>query len=293
MKTFLLMLGSAFMGVVLFVAAVYGYFYWQYYNAEPGKTVRFLGRDERMVTTVPPIADEKRFYGSHASTMGNFPDAARQSVLASGEGRIAGTALSDGKPAKGLRLRLALNGAAMSQWTTTDAEGRYEVAVPFGKYRVDGYELDSDTANEVLSGMTDGPRQPPFHRNIVMVAAEKPGYGLDLKFVVPVKKLGPFGEVKADEPIVASWEPYPGAVAYRLQITEWKERGDYSSQRHLFEWQNRPTVQGTEAELVNLKADFRKGHYYRVDIEALGEGDASLSNSADTFYISDFRIVDG
>jgi hypothetical protein len=34
MKTFLLILGSAFCGVVVFIAAVYGYFYWQHSRLE-------------------------------------------------------------------------------------------------------------------------------------------------------------------------------------------------------------------------------------------------------------------
>ena len=71
MKTFLLMLGSALMGVVIFVAAFYGYFYWQHMSGEPGTALRMPVRGERTVDAAPAVKDLERFYGTHGSTMGS------------------------------------------------------------------------------------------------------------------------------------------------------------------------------------------------------------------------------
>lgn len=292
MKTFLLMLASAFCGALLFVAAVYGYFQWQYSRVEPGTSVRFPPRNEKIVDAAPPIVEEKRFYGTHASTIGHFPQDARETVLAAGPGKIVGSVTSVGRPVQGLRLRLALNGAVMSQWATSGADGRYAVALPYGKYRVDGYELDSSAANSVLAGKTDGPRQPPFHGDVISVEAGKSGQGLDLAYVDPVRKLGPSSEVSLGEPVILSWEPYPGAIAYRLQLIEQRDRDDYETERRVFEWRERPIISGTSANLAEYKVALKKGHYYTFEVEALGERNRTLSRSARHFGRTDFRVGD-
>ena len=56
------MLGSAVCGIVLFVAAVYGYVWWQWSRAEPGETVYFPPRNETTVAEAPPLAEKERFY---------------------------------------------------------------------------------------------------------------------------------------------------------------------------------------------------------------------------------------
>jgi hypothetical protein len=290
MRTFLLMLGSAFGGVVVFVAAVYGYFYWQY-SRVPGGTVHFPPRSEKTVDVAPPLVEQERFYGTHGSYAGEFSPAARQTVLAAGAGKVVGSITSNGKPLQGLRLRLALNGAVMSQWATTGADGRYEVALPYGKYRIDGYELDSSSAQAVLAGKTDGPRQG-FYQPELTVVEGKPGQGLDFAYVDPVKKLGPSGDIKLGQPVIVSWQPYPGAAAYRLQLVEQSDPRDYESQRQLFEWRERPTVSGTSADLADYKVALKKSHYYRIEIEALDERKRALSQSPRHFGRADFRVVE-
>ena len=292
MKTFLLMLGSAVCGVLLFIVAVYGYFYWQYSRVGPGVSVPFPPRNETTVATAPPIVDQPRFHGTSAMTSGDFSMKMRKTVLASGPGGIVGNVTSDGKPLEGLRLRLALNGAVMSQWATTGADGRYEVALPYGKYRVDGYELDTFIANTVLAGKTDGPRQSSWYGDETDVQQGRPGAGLDLAYVDPVVKVGPRGEVKSGEPVVLSWKPYPGATAYRVQLTEQKDPRDYENQRQLFEWRDRPVVEGTRFDLKAHKVALQKGHYYHFEVEALGELKRTLSQSTREFGRMDFRVVE-
>ena len=292
MKTFLLMLASAFCGALLFAAGLYGYFWWQVAQGGPGSSVRLPSPGEKTVAAAPPIAESARFYGTHGSYAGKFPNAARQTVLAAGPGSIAGSVTADGKPLQGLRLRLALNGAVMSQWAATGADGRYQVALPYGKYRVDGYELDSSVAHRVLAGKTDGPRLGFHPQEVTVVEAGRIGQGPDLAYVEPVRKLGPRGDVSLAQPVIVSWEPYPGAAAYRLQLVEQQDPRDYETQRRVFEWRDRPVVSGTSADLVALSAGLKKGHHYTLEIEALDERRRTLSQSTRNFDRADFRVVE-
>ena len=292
MKTFLLMLGSAFCGVLLFVGAVYGYFYWQHSRSELGAPLRFPPSNEKTVAVAPPVVEVERFYGTHGSFAGEFSPAARQNVLAAGPGQIIGSVTSSGKPLQGLRLRLALNGGVMSQWATTGADGRYAVALPYGKYRVDGYEVDSSVAHTVLAGKTDGPRHGFHQSDVMVVEAGKPGQGIDLAYVDPVRKLGPSGDIKLAQPVIVTWQPYPGALAYRLQLIEQREPRDYENQRHVFEWRQRPVVSGNSANLAEHNVALKKGHYYTIEIEALDERNRPLSQSPRNFDKADFRVVE-
>jgi hypothetical protein len=290
MRTFLLMLGSAVCGIVIFVASVYGYFWYQWSQAGPGASVRFPPSMEKTVGSVPLPRESDGFLGPQGSWAGEFPFAAQKTVLAEGAGKLVGNVTSGGKPLQGLRLRLALNGAAMSQWGTSGADGSYAIAVPYGQYRIDGYQLDSDTANRVLRGKIDSPmRHPPF-RETVTVAEGKPGKGLDFRFVDPVRKTGPSGEVSVGQPVIVTWEPYPNASAYRLQLVEQKDPHDFDTHKRLFEWPKRPIVSATSANLAELGIVLKKGHYYAVEIEAIDERQRPLAEAPRLSSRPDFRV---
>lgn len=292
MRTFLLMLGSAVCGVVFFVAAVYGYFWYQWSRAEGAATVSFPPRSEKTVNAVPPIAESERFLGSTAVLHGDFSPASRQTVLAAGPGKLAGSVTSSGKPLQGLRLRLALNGSVMSQWALSAADGTYEIAVPYGKYRVDGYELDSSSAHKMLSGKIEGPRENYHPQASVVVAEGKPGKGIDFMFVDPVRKKGPDGDVSLARPVVLAWEPFPGARTYRIQIMEYKDPADYAGYAQLFPWREQPVTQDTTLNLAEQKVALKKGYYYNVQIQALDAENRMLSETPRSFRKADFRIVD-
>ena len=294
MRTFLLMIGSAVCGVLIFIVVVWGYFQYQFSGLQPGSSVRFPPQNEKTVSVAPPFLERQRFYGSHGSWIGEFSPAARQTVLAAGPGKLVGSVTSGGKPLQGLRLRLALNGAVMSQWATSGAGGKYEISVPYAKYHIDGYELDSSVANSLLSGKTDGPRDDLLHmRDSFVVAAEgKPGRAIDFAFVDPVRKKGPTGEVSLAEPVIITWEAYPSAVAYRVQLVEQKDPRDYSNQRRVFEWQQRPTISGTSMNLAEHGAVLKKGYHYTVEIEALDQRKQKLSEAPRSVHHSDFHVAE-
>jgi hypothetical protein len=292
MRTFLLMVGSALCGIVLFVAAVYGYFWYQWSHAGPGGEVRLMPGRQTTVTIAPPVADTDRFHGSHASFAGEFSPASRNKLLAAGPGKLVGSVTSNGKPLQGLRLRLALNGAVMSQWATSGADGKYEIAVPYATYRVDGYELDSSNVSSLLGGKIDGPRLQPFGRETVVVAEGSPARAIEFSFVDPVRKKVPGGDVSAAKPVVISWEPYPGASAYRIQVVEQKDPADYTSHQRLFEWRQQPVVSGTSADLAEQGVKLKKGYFYTIEIEALDDNRRKLSEAPRNFHKADFRVVD-
>jgi hypothetical protein len=260
MKTFLLMLASAFCGALLFAVGLYVWFYWHISHLERGASVGFPPRNETTVETAPPIVEPERFYGSTGIYTGEFSPARENKVLAGGPGKLVGKVQSSGKPLQGLRLRLALNGSVLSQWAASGADGRYEIALPYGKYRVDGYELDSLVAQQVLAGKTDGPRQGHGGVDVTVVEAGKPGQGLDLAFVDPVRKLGPVGDVSVNTPVAVTWESYPGAAAYRLQLVEQNDPRDYENERRIFDWRERPIVSGTSVNLADYKVALKKGY---------------------------------
>jgi hypothetical protein len=292
MRTFLLMIASALCGIVLFVAAAYGYLMWQARDLKPGAEIHIPHRSEKTVAAAPEIPEVERFFGSHAMTIGNFPSGGRTTVLAAGPGRLIGMVTSSGRPLEGLRLRLALNGSVMSQWAATKADGRYEVSVPYGKYRIDGYELDSSDVHKRLAGKTDGPGKFSWAQETVLVDPDKTGRALNLDFVDPVRKIGPRGDIKPGEPVVVTWNPYPGAAAYRVQISEQKDPGEHDTHRDLFEWRHRPLVSGTSLDLAEHKIALKKGYYYVVHVEALDERNREISSSPRQFRAVDFRVPD-
>lgn len=288
-RTVLLVIGSALGGIVLFVAVVGAYFYFKFIAfgpSEPGETFPGI----TVVDAPPPIASEKRFHGAHRYTTGTY-EHDRNSMLAAGPGKLIGRITADGKPVQGLKLQLALNGAIFSQWGTSGADGHYEISVPYGKYRIDGYALDHTSADAVLAGKVDNPGN--VHDSGVFTVAEgRDGKAPDLDFIEPVKKMAPLGEVSATKPVIVSWEPYPGARQYRIQLIELPDRRSPMGQRRLFDWNSQPTTAATSINLSEQGINLKKGYYYIYEVAALGDLDRVLSNSATEWRQPDFHVVD-
>jgi hypothetical protein len=284
--------GSAIGGIVVFIVAVWGYLVYSIKSGGdlPGVSVSSGPRQSREVVTAPPEIKE-RFLGTQGSYTGGFSHD-RDRVLATGPGKISGKVSSSGKPVQGLRLRLALNDSVMSEWAETDAAGQYSVSVPFGKYRIDGYQLDYKTANAVLSGKTDVPRNgPPGSDDIMTVTEGNSGRGLDLEYVDPVRKKGPAGEVSLTKPVILEWEAYPGAAEYEIQLTEARDANDYASWQQLFKCCNLPRAKGTSFDVSKRGVTLKKAHVYYVEITALDARGQRLAGSANR-HTPDFSTTD-
>lgn len=107
-----------------------------------------------------------------------------------------------------------------------------------------------------------------------------------------MRKLGPSGDITLAQPVIVSWQPYPGASAYRVQLIEQRDRRDYENQRRIFDWRERPVVSGTSLNLGEQKVALKKSYYYSVEIEALDERKRAVSQSPRHFDRPDFRVVD-
>ena len=191
--------------------------YFQFFFIDTINSITPYTEGEEIPTEVSSVSKPRLgFLGSSSIFSGNFPRD-KNKTLSPGVGKIMGIVYAEGEPVKGVKLRLGLNGEVMSQWATTDNTGRYEVNVPAGEYQINGYEINFKTANKYLSGLIDAPRN--FHSSdIFNVSESKNGVGLSLSFVKPVIKLNPKRELNIDQEVIISWEAYPGAAHYLIQV---------------------------------------------------------------------------
>jgi hypothetical protein len=232
-----------------------------------------------------------QFLGTTGTYNSDFKPSSREAELVSGPGQIVGRISVNGKRIAGVSIRLALNGTVMSQWGKTGPDGKYFVAVPFGEYRVDGYELDHENVRDVLGGKTDGPSNMHYDRTQFTVGQGKPGRGLDLDYVDPVVIVGPKGDVSASRPITVSWKPYPNATTYRIQLTEFKHPSDYRSMRQVFDWNDQPVVMDTSLDLTAKGVKLQPGFYYRVEIHAEGL-QGTLASTGNRYDVTDFHVTE-
>lgn len=243
-----------------------------------------------VLKSAPPIIESKRFLGSMGIYSGDFLDN-KSGVLASGPGKIIGKVTANGEAVAGLKLRLALNGSVMSQWATSDENGQYFVHVPYGEYKIDGYELQHSSANNVLPGMIGYPRLGHSSQKF-SVSSDSTGYGLDLQFVSPVIKTIPRNRFSASDNVVIKWQAYPGATQYRIQIHEKTDPRGYNMPEQLFEWQHRPVVSDTSLDLSDFyDTKLQSGHFYTIEIDALDDNMNILSKTARNYSGYDFEII--
>lgn len=248
------------------------------------------GPDETEIASPPKLSDTRRFLGSSGAYAESFLDN-KTGALSSGDGKIIGSITVHKKPVQGVRIRLALNGSVLSQWATSGADGRYVIPVPYGEYRIDGYELDRGSAHKFLPDKINNPGNP--HRSgSFTVGPENDGLGLALDFVEPIEVLEPTGNVSISEEIVLKWAPYPGASAYAIQIFESESAHQLPWNNGLFKWRERPRVSTPFFDLKAGGVKLKSGFYYMVDAKAEDEAGRIISETAISLQQKHFKIVD-
>lgn len=279
-----LLFGAAFAIAFLVVVELYLEFKLQ------NRLKSSFDENESVVAEVPKIPKpEKKFLGSRANWSSEFIEN-RNGVLASGPGEIRGLVSSNGKPTQGLRLRLVLNGKVVSQWSsTTNNIGEYVISVPYGEYRIDGYELDNKLANEVLAGLIESEVKPYTSRPLA-VDINKQRDGINFRFIDPVIKTVRRTAYDINEPVVISWKPYADAVTYNLQVYQLSSPDGYPGNNNLFGWSSRPQVEETEIDLKNYTPDLKSGYYYLYEIRAFDVNGQQISRSAKVHRGYDFEI---
>ncbi len=244
----------------------------------------------KTIGTPPSIQEPKKYLGSSGMYTGGFKDN-QTGILTAGDGEIIGKATTNGEPVSGLQLRLALNGSVMSQWASTGENGEYVVKVPFGEYRVDGFELDTDSANKVLVGKINHPLSHNFSGKFWVTAGSK-GRGPTLMFVDPIKKSISKGKYSVAEDIVLSWEPYPGASSYAVQIYEKPDPYSFKGRKRIFEWSEKPEVSATSYNLRGHGVELKAGYFYTFQIDALNDDGEMISETYDLYPGYDFEVTE-
>lgn len=244
--------------------------------------------DSHTTNSAPEIKDNdsSRFLGTTGIHSGDFE---KEGILSGGNGEIVGTVLANGKPVDGLKLRLALNGSVYSQWAITDTSGKYNISVPTGNYRIDGYTLDYSSANKVLAGKIDT-RNVSFRSEEFKVSSSNKGQGLNLKFVDPViKKVGQ-NEFSLKDRITLHWNEYPEAKKYELEISEKKNFDSWES-KYLFGWSDKPKVTSNQFEIDPEKITLKPGYFYSYQVWALDNEGKILSRSGMRMEGYDFKVL--
>jgi hypothetical protein len=286
------MFGTGF--ALAFVIVYTLWMFWalpKYLAQEPGDAGHPAISRDLEITEVPPARPGGRFLGSSAVCVGN-PPLHKRSVLAAGGGTIIGKITAGTQPVKGLRTRLGLNGSVMSQWGKTGPDGLYSIVVPFGEYSIDGYEIDWDSANEALPNKIDSPRNH-YEADLFEVGPGKNGEGLSLDYMDPMIRLGPQGEVSLSKDVVVTWEPYPGATSYVVQVYESDKPHGIMGWKAIFECAERPRVNESNINLTALGAPLKPDHYYTVEIDALDAAGCTISRTAGYHHGKGFKAVGG
>lgn len=272
---------------VSFIVIIIIYFQFFFIDSINSRTP-YTESDEASTEVISVSKPRLGYLGSSAVFSGNFPSD-KNKILLGGAGKIIGTIYAESEPVKGIKLRLGLNGEVMSQWATTDNTGKYEVNVPAGEYQINGFEIDFQTADKHLSGLIDAPRNS-YSSDTFKVSDSKNGVGLSLSFVKPVIKLNLKSELNIDQEVVISWEAYPEAAHYIIQVYRKQGPTDYITNDTLFQWSNRVKTTATSLKLNGLSDKLESGFYYVFEVHATDESGKHISSSVRQHSSFDFYI---
>lgn len=211
-------------------------------------------------------------------------------LISGGPGLIVGQVFANNFPASGLKIKLTLNGGISTQWMTTNSEGAYELNLPYGEYRVDGYEIDKETADQVLAGMIDHPQLAPLSGTIFDVRKGLNSRGPTFRFVSPIIKRVPKNVYRSGEQVQISWTAYPGAKLYTVQVYEKSKKQTGNSRRELFSRSARPSMTDTFINLNSHDVDLKPGYLYTVEIVARNEKISIVSKTPEPGSGYDFEI---
>lgn len=252
------------------------------------------GQPEEVTETPPAVSgkvNSSRYLGTNITYSSDFSRGNR--VLSTGPGKISGSAILNNIPLPGLKLRLALNGEVYSQWVVTDSDGKYHISVPYGNYKIDGFELDENSSNSVLAGKIMRPHDASSS-GVFEVTEDLGGRGLTFRFVDPVEKNIMRNKFSLEEDIVISWKPYKGAHAYQIQIFEKDDAHSFHTGKNVFHWSKRPSISETSFSLKENNVPLKANHFYRVDITALDKDHSVISETPRNYIVKgfDFEVLE-
>lgn len=283
-----LIFGTGF-GIAFVIIGIIGFMYILPETLNSKYSNHTMLSSDKITYSVPLIESTNKYLGSTNTYSGSALDF-DTGVLASGLGKIAGKAVINGVPLKGLRLRLALNGKIYSQWSKTDQQGIYKIRVPYGRYKITGYELDRNIADKVLSNKINHP-QNHYSSIIFDVTSTVDGRGMTFKFVDPVVKTINKIKYKSTDNIKLTWNEYPGATQYAIQIYEKTEPDTWKS-KAIFDWNNRARVFDASMNIKEHGITLKPGYFYSVQIYAKNDENEILSKTPSESFNYDFEVID-
>ena len=244
-----------------------------YFFSQP----QIIGNTSHTISVPPSLDNTPKYLGSSGIYSSGFMDGKR-SVLIEGPGQIIGSATSNKLPVKGLRLRLALEGSAYTQWAVTNEKGEYAISVPYGEYQIAGFELDRQSANFVLPNKILHPHQHHSSQKF-LVADNSHGRGIHFEFVDPIQPLSKGAKFRSTEEVIVQWKPHPGAISYSIQVYEKNTPEEFNGKNQLFPWSERPQVSAPEFNLEKLGVELKPGKFYAVIVQARGPEGNILSEN--------------
>jgi len=240
---------------------------------------------------LPKISNSRnRYHGSVGHYKSGF-NSRSTSVLKTGNSELFGSITGpEGNAIVGLTLRLGINDNVYSEWVTTDAAGIYRVSVPAGVYRIDGYSLQSRSADKALSGLTD-PSLPFSLRGTgeFAVAEGASEHALSLQFINLIKKVPKPRLVTLDELPYLQWVPLANATMYRLSF--FKIDPDGSSHRIPFGTGDDIDLDRPSIDLNRYSTFFETGLSYQYHITARDQSGQIIGRTHGSLSQYDFRIL--
>lgn len=239
----------------------------------------------------------------------NYPGKEAEPVP-SGSAYLVGQVLHEGRPVKDAQVRLMINGAHTEPSARTDAAGRYSIRIPPGTWSVneirieDWPDMPRQGSYMVVSGLEEPgdlnrERYPLFIETGLRVestpmAELNPGLvvhirrNLELNWPSPEDFQAP---ARVDDAVVR-WSAYPGAVNYRVKISEVTRRDNTTTYVPVV----RQVVTGTtELPLSSLTTlpDDTTQREYAVEVIAMTEDGTFLSENRQAYQGASFTLTDG
>lgn len=228
-------------------------------------------------------------FGQYSEAIMSIRSTGMPPTIPPGPGEIVGQIVARGAPIEGVKLRLYLNDDSSSALVSSNSEGIYAVRVPYGTYKISGWDLDIQAANNLLAGLISSP-----DNNIRLLettaSPANPGIGPNLSFDEPVVVLAPTGRVDVSDPVVVEWAQHPRATRYRVNLYE---IADPDSIRFttIYSGSSAPVIKGDSFDFTEYEGVLKDGYYYMVVVDALDSNGTALASSRWNIEQKDFRYL--
>ncbi len=227
-----------------------------------------------------------------------------------GEAVLKGRILYQNKPAEAISLHIVLNSKYRAKDIVTDSNGIFTVKLPFGDWIINSIQTESWQKKPEDGGFTlyyggeeklRRERYSPydyFERNGFPVNIDENKDAVDINITIKqdIKLLWPDASaegIKASITDAISWEKYPQASQYYVEIKKIRREGTttYYEQVTSKVLANKTTI--PLSSIKHIKTTGKEKNEYSVEIYAFSEDGALLGEFSDSFRGGTFLLADG